>query len=151
MRIRDACPAWGSSRYKQHVQTCHGQQQCTACERQCGATAADHLMADEWRAMVAPLLREPISLRGSCRAVGGSLTWLLGLMVPCFAACPDDLYVQRPRRPTGVVRRRLEADEGRRSSLTCVALPKKSLRISFDVLDSWPREAFTYKERQIRF
>jgi hypothetical protein len=26
---------------------------------------------------------------------------------------------------------------------------KKYLRVSFDVLDSWPREAFTYKERQI--
>jgi hypothetical protein len=26
---------------------------------------------------------------------------------------------------------------------------KKYLRVSFDILDSWPREAFTYKERQI--
>jgi hypothetical protein len=26
---------------------------------------------------------------------------------------------------------------------------KKNLRVSFDVLDSWPREAFTYQERQI--
>jgi hypothetical protein len=26
---------------------------------------------------------------------------------------------------------------------------KKYLRVSFDVLDSWPREAFAYKERQI--
>src|SRR5689334_15639974 len=26
---------------------------------------------------------------------------------------------------------------------------KKYLRVSFDVLDSWPREAFAYEERQI--
>jgi hypothetical protein len=26
---------------------------------------------------------------------------------------------------------------------------KKYLRVRFDILDSWPREAFTYKERQI--
>src|SRR5215510_997690 len=30
-------------------------------------------------------------------------------MVQCFAACPDDLYVQLPQRPTDVVLRRLEA------------------------------------------
>ena len=54
-------------------------------------------------------LRERLSLRGSCRAVGVSLTWLLHFMVQCFAACPDDLHVQLPQHPTDVVLRRLEA------------------------------------------
>jgi insertion element IS1 protein InsB len=56
------------------------------------------------------LLRERISLRGICRAVGGSLTWLLHCMVERFAACPDDLHVRVPHRPTDVGLRRLEAE-----------------------------------------
>jgi insertion element IS1 protein InsB len=59
---------------------------------------------------VAHLLRERISLRGICRAVGVSLTWLLHFMVECFAACPDDLHVRVPHRPRDVVLRRLEAE-----------------------------------------
>jgi hypothetical protein len=60
--------------------------------------------------MVENLLRERISLRGICWAVGVSLTWLLHFIVACFAACPDDLHVQVPPRPTDVVLRRLEAE-----------------------------------------
>ena len=60
--------------------------------------------------LIEHLLRERISLRGICRAVGVSLTWLLHFMVERFAACPDDLYVQLPHRPTDVVIRRLEAE-----------------------------------------
>ena len=58
--------------------------------------------------MVEHLLRERISLRGLCRAVGISLTWLLHFMVERFAACPDYLHVRLPRRPTDVVLRGLE-------------------------------------------
>ena len=115
MRIRDTCPACGSRRHKKNGHTRHGkqQQQCQACERQCSATANDHLIADERRTRVEHLLRERLSLRGICRAVGVSLTWLLHCMVECFAACPDDLHVQLPIRPTAVVLSRLaaEADE----------------------------------------
>jgi hypothetical protein len=60
--------------------------------------------------MVEHLPRERISLRGICRAVGVSLTWLLHFMVKCFAACPHDLHVQLPKHPTNVVMRRLEAE-----------------------------------------
>jgi len=67
-------------------------------------------MADERRTRVAHLLRERISLRGICRAVGVSLAWLLHLMVECFTACPDDLHVELPARPTAVVLSRLEAE-----------------------------------------
>ncbi len=112
MLIRDACPACGSSRYKKNGHTRHGKQnhQCKACERQFGATADDRLIADEQRTMVEHLLRERVSLRGSCRAVGVSLTWLLHFMVECFTACPEDLHVQLPARPTAVVMSRLEAE-----------------------------------------
>jgi insertion element IS1 protein InsB len=112
MVIRDACPAGGSKRYKKNGHTRHGKQnhQCKACERQFGATAEDHLIAEAQRTMIEHLWRECISLRGLCRAVGVSLTWLLRFMVECFAACPDDLHVQVPPRPTDVVLRRLEAE-----------------------------------------
>jgi len=73
-------------------------------------TADNRLISAEQRTMIEHLLRERISLRGICRAVGVSLTWLLHFMVECFAACPDDLHVRVPLRPTDVVLRRLEAE-----------------------------------------
>src|SRR5262249_42353568 len=112
MVVRDACPACGSSRYKKNGHTRHGKQnhQCQACERQFVAMADDCRITDEQRTMVAHLLCERISLRGICRAVGVSLTWLLHFMVKRFAACPDDLHVRIPHRPTDVVLRQLEAE-----------------------------------------
>ena len=81
MVVRDACPECGSDRYKKNGHTRHGKQnhQCKACERQFVATAEGHIIADEQRTLIERLLRERISLRGICRAVGVSLTWLLHL------------------------------------------------------------------------
>jgi len=112
MLIRDTCPACGSSRHKKNGHTRHGKQnyQCKACERQFSATVDDRLITDERRRRVEHLLRERIPLRGICRAVGVSLTWLLHFMVECFTACPDDLHVELPARPTAVVLSRLEAE-----------------------------------------
>src|SRR5919108_1312861 len=112
MLIRDVCPACGSRRYKKNGHTRHGKQnhQCKACERQLSATADDRLIADEQRTRVEHLLRERVSLRGICRAVGVSLTWLLHFMVERFAACPEHLHVQLPVSPTDVVIRQLEAE-----------------------------------------
>ena len=112
MLIRETCPACGSSRYKKNGHTRHGKQnhQCKACERQFSATADDRLIADEQRKRIEQLLCERISLRGICRAVGVSLTWLLHFMVECFTACPEDLHVQLPAQPTAVVMSRLEAE-----------------------------------------
>jgi insertion element IS1 protein InsB len=99
-----------SSRVSGHTR--HGKQQhpCKACEPQFGATAEDHLILDTPRTMIERLLRERISLRGLCRVVGVSLTWLLHFIVECFAACPDDLHVQVLPRPIDVVLRQLEAE-----------------------------------------
>jgi insertion element IS1 protein InsB len=112
MVVRDACPECGSGRYKKNGHTRHGKQNhhCQACKRQFVATAEDRIIADEQRTLVEHLLRERISLRGICRAVGVSLTWLLHFIVERFAACPDDLHVRLPQRPTDVVLRRLEAE-----------------------------------------
>jgi insertion element IS1 protein InsB len=74
------------------------------------ASAEDRIIADEQRTLIEHLLRERISLRGICRAVGVSLTWLLRFMVERFAACPEHLHVQPPAGPTEVVIRQLEAE-----------------------------------------
>jgi hydrogenase maturation factor HypF (carbamoyltransferase family) len=105
MVVIEACPECQSKHYKNNGHTRTGKQhhQCPACGRQFVASPEDHIMADEQRTLIAHLLREHISLRGICRAVGGSLPWLLHCMVEGFAACPDLLHVQRPAGPTEVV------------------------------------------------
>jgi insertion element IS1 protein InsB len=112
MVIREACPACGSKRYKKNGHTRHDKQnhQCKACERQFTGNAIDRSIASEQRRRIEHLLRERISLRGICRTVGVSLTWLLHFMVECFTACPDDLYINPPAQPTAVLLSRLEAE-----------------------------------------
>jgi transposase-like protein len=112
MVVRDACPGCGSPQFKKngHIHSGKQNHQCKACGRQFVASAEDYIVSDEERTVVEHLLRERISLRGICRAVGVSLTWLLRFMVERFAACPDYLHVQLPGDPTDVVIQRLEAD-----------------------------------------
>ena len=74
------------------------------------ASSEDHIIADEQRTLSEHLLRERISPRRICRAVGVSLPWLLHFMVECFAACPDHLHIWRPAGPTEVVIQQLEAE-----------------------------------------
>src|SRR5262249_22464128 len=71
----------------------------------------------ECRAELANLLRERISLRGICRAVGVSLTWLLHFMVECFASCPAHFHVQLPAHPAKVLLYNVElgAEEGQQT------------------------------------
>ena len=112
MVVRDACPACGSTQFKKNGHIHRGKQnhQCTTCGRQFVASAEERIIADEQRTLIEHLLRERISLRGICRAVGVSLTWLLHFMVERFAACPDHLHAQLPVSPTDVVIRQLEAE-----------------------------------------
>src|SRR3712207_4431036 len=112
MVVREACPGCGSIQFKKNGHIHNGKQnhQCKACGRQFVASAEDRIIADEQRMLIEHLLRERISLRGICRAVGVSLTWLLHCMVERFAACPDPLHAQLPVNPTDVVLRRLEAE-----------------------------------------
>jgi insertion element IS1 protein InsB len=112
MVVRDACPECGSIQFKKngHIHSGKQNHQCKACGRQFVASAEAHLVSDERRTLIAHLLCERISLRGICRAVGVSLTWLLHFMVERFAACPEHLHVQLPVSPTDVILRQLEAE-----------------------------------------
>jgi insertion element IS1 protein InsB len=83
---------------------------CAETYSRFSAGAANRLIATERRAEIANLLRERLSLRGICRAVGVSLTWLLHFMVECFASCPDHLHARLPARPAKVWVYKLEAE-----------------------------------------
>jgi len=102
----------GSPRDKKNGHTRHGKQnhQWQTCGRQLTANPLDRRITHEQRLRIEQLLRERISLRGICRAVGVSLTWLLHFLVECFTACPDDLHVQLSGQPSEVVVSRLEAE-----------------------------------------
>jgi insertion element IS1 protein InsB len=78
------------------------------------------------------LLRERISLRGICRAVGVSLTWLLHFLVERVASCPDHLHVQLPVDPTDVVIQRLEAEADEMWSFVGKKANKQWLRVAMD-------------------
>ena len=94
--VRDACPACGATRFKQNGQTPNGtqQQHCKACPRQFVQCAEPYRSSEETWALIERVLRERISLRGICRAVGVGLKWLRGFLVHCVEALPDQLHVQ---------------------------------------------------------
>jgi insertion element IS1 protein InsB len=112
MVVRDGCPGCGSIQFKENGHIYSGKQnhQYKACGRQFVASAEEHLISDERRTLIEHLLCERISLRGICRAVDVSVTWLLHFMVERFAACHEHLHVQLPVSPTDVVIRQLEAE-----------------------------------------
>jgi insertion element IS1 protein InsB len=112
MVVRDACPECQATPYKKngHTRTGKPNHQCKACGRQCVTSPEGRLISDEQRTLIEHLLRERISLRGICRAVGVRLPWLLHFRVEGFAACPDHLHVRPPAGPTEVVIHQLEAE-----------------------------------------
>jgi transposase-like protein len=113
MVVRDACPACGSTQFKKNGHIHSGKQnyQCKACGRQFVVSTEERIISSEQRTLIEHLLCERISLRGICRAVGVSLTWLLHFIIERFAACPEHLHVQLPVSPTDVVIRQLEAED----------------------------------------
>jgi IS1 family transposase len=70
----------------------------------------NHVVTEEQRALIERLLRERISLRGICRAVGVGLQWLLQFMVERFQAAPEHLYVEPAGDTPAVILQRLEAE-----------------------------------------
>src|SRR5215831_20396104 len=136
MVLREACPACGSKRYKKNGHTRHGKQnhQWKAGERQFTGNAIDRSIASEQRRRIEHLLRERLSLRGICRTVGVSLTWLLHFMVECFTACPEDLHVQLPAQPTAVLLSRLEAEADEMWSFVQKKANKQWIWIAMDAI-----------------
>jgi insertion element IS1 protein InsB len=138
MSVRGACPACGSMQFKKngHIHSGKQNHQCKACGRQFVTDATNRSILHEQRTLIEHLLRERISLRGICRAVGVSFTWRLHFMVERFAACPDHLHVRLPVRPTAVVLRRLEAEADEMWSFVGKKANKQWLWIAMDAKTS---------------
>jgi len=96
MVIREVCPRCKSATYKKNGHIHNGKQnhQCKDCGRQFVDCFEQHLVSDETRDLIEPLLLERISLRGICRAVKVGRKWLLGFIVPCCETLPDHLHIQ---------------------------------------------------------
>jgi insertion element IS1 protein InsB len=96
MVIRAMCPRCQSFTYKNNGHIHHGKQnhQGHHCGRQFVDCFAPDRVSDDTRALSERWLVERIALRGSCRAVGVTLKWLLGFLGPCFEALPDHLHVE---------------------------------------------------------
>ena len=84
-----------------------------ACGHQFVVYADNRAIAEDQRTLVECLLLEKISLHGICRAVGGSIRWLMDFMITRFNVFPDHLHVQPVTSPRDVLMGRLdvEADE----------------------------------------
>jgi insertion element IS1 protein InsB len=134
MIIRDACPACGSARFKKNGHTHNGKQkhQCKTCPRQFVQCSDQYLISAETRALIERLLRERLSLRGICRAVGVGLKWLLGFLVTGFEALPDHLHVQPVTCHGDVMLRRLEVEADEMASFVQKKANKQWLWIAMD-------------------
>jgi insertion element IS1 protein InsB len=91
-------------------------QPCHDCGRQVVQCFAPYLIAAERRALLERLLVERISLRGICRAVGGTRKWLLSALVQCFEALPAHLHVQPVTGKHNVMIQCLEVEADERAS-----------------------------------
>ena len=110
MIVRDRCPQCHSQHYKKkngHIHNGKQNHRCKRCDRQFVLEPDNRLVTDADRALVERLLRERLSLRGICRTVGVSLTWLLDFVVGCYEVAPEHLNVQLPEQADNVVLQRL--------------------------------------------
>jgi insertion element IS1 protein InsB len=118
MLVRDACPACGSTRVKKNGQTRHGKppQQGKTGPRPLVPCLEQSRLSDVTRVLIEHVLVEQIAWRGSCRAGGVGLQWLLGVLVQCLEALPDQLHVEPVSCNPNVLIQRLavEADAMRR-------------------------------------
>jgi len=112
MGPRETCPQCGSRWFKRngHIHTGKQNHRCKVCGRAFVLTPDNVVITEEQRALIERLLLERISLRGSCRAVGVGLQWLLQFMVTRFQATPEDLYAKPADGTPAVILQRLEAE-----------------------------------------
>jgi insertion element IS1 protein InsB len=143
MVIREVCPRCKSSRYKKngHIYNGKPHHHCHDCGRQCVQCCKQYLISHEQRARIERLLLERLSLRGICRAVGVTLKWLLGFLVPCCAALPDHLHVQPVCCTHDVITQRLEVEADELAS--CVQKQANTQWI-WIAMDATTRQVITF-------
>ena len=103
------CPSCHSSKIKKngHIHTGKQNYRCNTCGRQFVAEKQKKSIPAHDREIITRLFAERISLRGICRAMQVSLTWLLNFFTQVMDDTPDDLGVTPP--PKGKLT--LELDE----------------------------------------
>jgi IS1 family transposase len=85
------CPRCQLSHIKKNGHTYYGKQnyQCLLCERQ--FVIRDETVSEPSKDLIKSLLLERISLRGICRVLGVSLSWLLNFVESLYLANAADL------------------------------------------------------------
>ena len=134
MVIRDVCPRCQSPKFKKNGHMHNGKQNhhCHDCGRQFVDCFEQYRIAEDKRTLIERLLLARLSLRGICRAVGVTLKWLLGFLVPCFEAWPDHLHVQPVSCPRDVLIQRLEVEADELASFVQKKAHKQWVWIAMD-------------------
>ncbi len=127
-----SCPRCGLSHSKKNGRTHYGKQnhQCKGCGRQFVSDARRIDAAT--KALIKRLLRERLSLRGICRAVGVSLTWLLQFVAALYEQLPDDLHAGPPVPGRHIHLLRLEAEVDELWSFVGKKANKQWVWLAFD-------------------
>jgi insertion element IS1 protein InsB len=112
MVLRDDCPRCGSTHHKRNGHIYNGKQnyRCKTCGRQFVLQFEQRRVSAEHRALIERLLKERLSLRGICRAVGVGMKWLMAFLVECFEAAPAHLNVQLRQHPDPLLVGHLEVE-----------------------------------------
>jgi insertion element IS1 protein InsB len=100
----------GTIRGTGRIHTGKQNHKCKACGRAFVLVPENRVITEKQRAVIERLLRERISLRGICRAIGVGLRWLLYFMTERFTAAPEHLYIRPTAGTQRVILRRLEAE-----------------------------------------
>ena len=110
------CPRCHSHKIIKNGKTYYGKQnhKCKTCDRQF-VVDNNHTVNEELREIARRSLLERLSLRGICRIIGVSLTWMLDFAVQTWSEAPDDLGVKpkllRMRSPEKLQILGLQLDE----------------------------------------
>ena len=88
------CPDCSSDKIIMYGKTHYGKQRyrCKECLRQF-VESDNHTVSVEKRGYIENLLRERISLRGICRSLGVSMTWLMSFAASIWETTPADIGV----------------------------------------------------------
>jgi len=90
------CPRCQLSHIKRNGHTYYGKQnyQCLLCDRQ--FVIRNQRVSQEKQELIKSLLLERISLRGICRVLKVSLSWLIDFLEQLYQRTPDDLKFVEP-------------------------------------------------------
>ncbi len=91
-----SCPKCHSTTIKKHGHIHSGKQnyRCNGCGRQFVLNPENKQISNNTKNLIRRLLLERVSLRGICRVVKVSLTWLLDFIVKVYGQLPGHLYAQ---------------------------------------------------------